>query len=484
MISDSVAAQFSSGSLWLALVGLALATLLSEDLTCIGAGLLIASNKAPFLPVLAACMVGIFMGDIILVAIGRTLGRPMLEMRLVRTRVSPERIERAERWFKTKGGRLVLATRFMPGIRVPAYLAAGILRVPWPPFIGWFALGCVIWTPLLVGGTVWAGERLLVMFHAWERTVPLLLGGGILIWIMLKLGIRLSSWQGRRILRSRCLRLTRWTCWPRWAKYPPIVLYVLGLGLRYRGLTLFAAANLDTFSGGSPDAVTGAIQSDRIATPAWPEDSEILETKGDEIGNPSRFDVIYVRNPAELRGRILAILDRNPLSVTGDGTLSLEELILADDRMLPVLEAMLDGFSSRLDDIPTRGEVVVLRNTGKGPDLDMPRSADALQTPAILASLDALGRPPPGLHMGRFHLRAVDPAAFQKGEFKIAGLDQGITSIMNPIDPWQSLWGGWRLQCRLWRSAFRKGAENVRRGAAKPTLGQAWSTLRMGRRST
>lgn len=203
MISDSVAAQFSSGSLWLALVGLALATLLSEDLTCIGAGLLIASGKAPFWPVLAACMVGIFMGDIILVAIGRTLGRPMLEMRLVRTRVSPERIERAERWFKTKGGRLVLATRFMPGIRVPAYLAAGILRVPWPPFIGWFALGCVIWTPLLVGGTVWAGERLLVMFHAWERTVPLLIAGGIVIWVILKLGIRLSSWKGRRILRSR-----------------------------------------------------------------------------------------------------------------------------------------------------------------------------------------------------------------------------------------------------------------------------------------
>lgn len=198
MISESVTAHFSSGSLWLALIGLALATFLSEDLTCIGAGLLVASGKAPFWPVLIACMIGIFVGDILLVAIGRTVGRPLLDMPLVRRRVSPKKIEQAERWFKTKGGRLVLTTRFMPGIRLPAYLAAGILRVPWLPFIGWFALGCVLWTPLLVGGTVWAGETILKLFQAWERTVPLLIVTGILIWVLLKLGIRLMSGRARR----------------------------------------------------------------------------------------------------------------------------------------------------------------------------------------------------------------------------------------------------------------------------------------------
>ncbi len=202
MISESVTAHFSSGSLWLALIGLALATLLSEDLTCIGAGLLVAGDKAPFWPVLVACMMGIFAGDILLVAIGRTVGRPLLDIPLVRRRVSPEKVERLEKWVKAKGGRLALITRFMPGIRMPAYLAAGILRVPWPPFIGWFALGCVLWTPLLLGGTVWAGETLLRLFHAWERTIPLLVVTGCLIWLLLKLGSSLVSARARRSVES------------------------------------------------------------------------------------------------------------------------------------------------------------------------------------------------------------------------------------------------------------------------------------------
>lgn len=476
MISDSVAAQFSSGSLWLALVGLALATLLSEDLTCIGAGLLIASGKAPFWPVLAACMVGIFMGDIILVAIGRTLGRPMLEMRLVRTRVSPERIERAEKWFKTKGGRLVLATRFMPGIRVPAYLAAGILRVPWPPFIGWFALGCVIWTPLLVGGTVWAGERLLVMFHAWERTVPLLIAGGIVIWIILKLGIRLSSWQGRRILRSRCLRLTRWAFWPRFAKYPPIALFVLGLGIRYRGLTLFTAANRTTGKGEAFISASDSIVS--ASSFVLSDVSKTFGNKNDSEWLPCHFDVFYLRHPAGVQGRVVAIVDRRPLRVTGDGTHSLEELILADRRILPNVEAILDEFNSRLDDVPSRGESVVLRGTGKGIRRAAQLDGNALLTPALLASIDTLGRSLPGFHFGRFRVKAVEVAAFQRGEFIVVGFDQGIGSTRNLCDACQSVWGGWRVHCSLWRWAFRIGAENARRGAPVLSLKQAWLSLR------
>lgn len=75
MISESIASQFSSGSLWLALIGLALATLLSGDLTYIRGDLLVAARKAPFRLALGACVIGIFMGGALLANISCAVGR-------------------------------------------------------------------------------------------------------------------------------------------------------------------------------------------------------------------------------------------------------------------------------------------------------------------------------------------------------------------------------------------------------------------------
>jgi len=465
MISDSVAAQFSSGSLWLALVGLALATLLSEDLTCIGAGLLVASGKAPFWPVLAACMIGIFMGDILLVAIGRTLGRPMLEMRLVRTRVSPERIERAEKWFKSRGGRLVLATRFMPGIRLPAYLAAGILRVPWPPFIGWFALGCLIWTPLLVGGTVWAGARLLDLLHAWERTVPMLAAAGLLIWIFLKLAIRLSSWRGRRILLSRWLRLTRWANWPRWAKYLPVAIHVLALGLWHRRLTAFAAVNA-----GMKRTPSTGCESDcfRLLSHAG-----VVQTH-DTLNT---FDILYCRSHGGKRGHAIAITEWHPLAVTGDGVHSLEELILASDETIHLAEGLLKASSARLDDIPVPGESVSLAMPCGTRYREVLSEACEVVTPQMMSAIEAISHAIPGFQFGNIRVRADGKGAFLRGEIAVVAIGPGLSAWPRLAESRQSVWQGWRLQWSLWNRAFQIGTENIRLGAPVPTLQQAWHAI-------
>lgn len=531
MISESVTSHFSSGSLWLALIGLALATLLSEDLTCIGAGLLVAGGKAPFWPVLIACMIGIFLGDILLVAIGRTLGRPLLDMPLVRRRVAPERIERAERWFKTKGGRLVLATRFMPGIRLPAYLAAGMLRVPWMPFIGWFALGCVLWTPLLVGATVWAGETLLTLFRAWERTVPLLLGAGVLIWALLKLGIRLASWRGRRLLLSRWRRLTRWEFWPSWAVYPPVIAYVLILGLRHRCLTVFTAVNpslganagllgaskaeyllglsgihegvarwttiepgkaadradavgafmnlhglkypvvLKPDIGEGGEGVVIARNRQAVLQKVTDDDSRLI---AQDYIEGVEFGVFYLRHPAETCGHIFAITDKRRVSVQGDGVRTLEELILFDDRAVCMAGYFLEKFASRLDDVPAVGESVVLSDLGTQRDGAVFLDGRDLETPALREAIDRISRTFSGFYFGRYDVVSADAAAFQRGEFTIielSGLGSAPTSM---YDPRHSVWHGWRQLFRQWRWAFRIGAANRKLGARVLALRQVW----------
>ena len=60
------------------LVALALGTLVSEDLTTIGAGLLVARGELQALAAVLACIAGIYAGDLALWAVGRVAGARVL----------------------------------------------------------------------------------------------------------------------------------------------------------------------------------------------------------------------------------------------------------------------------------------------------------------------------------------------------------------------------------------------------------------------
>jgi membrane protein DedA with SNARE-associated domain len=66
------------------LILIALATFVSEDLTCIATGALIASGMLGFLPGVLACVAGIFFGDLLLYFAGRLLGRPIVRWKPLR----------------------------------------------------------------------------------------------------------------------------------------------------------------------------------------------------------------------------------------------------------------------------------------------------------------------------------------------------------------------------------------------------------------
>src|SRR5262245_48431874 len=57
-------------------LSIAAATLVSEDLTCIGAGVAAAQGQISIGLAVFACFLGIFVGDILLFLAGRTIGRP------------------------------------------------------------------------------------------------------------------------------------------------------------------------------------------------------------------------------------------------------------------------------------------------------------------------------------------------------------------------------------------------------------------------
>ena len=501
-----VEAYLLDGYGMLALVALAGATLVSEDLACIAAGLLVAAGKLAFGPAVAACFAGIFIGDLLLVGAGRVLGR---------------------------GAWVIVASRFMPGTRLPTYVAAGVLRMPWGKFAPWFALACALWTPLLVGAAAWAGEAVLGWFEVWTQAVGWLLVTGVVVWAVATIGVRAATWRGRRLLLGKWRRLTRWEFWPRWAVYPPVVVYCLWLAVKHRGATVFTAVNPGIGAGGglvgeskseiltglagAGDAVAEWVRVDGgNAEARWDVVKGFAETHGwpvvlkpdvgergwgvviarDEAqaraalaGEPGvliaqryvagvEFGVFYVRIPGAERGEVFAVTDKRMIGLTGDGRSTLEELILGDERAVCMGRFFLEKFAERLDEVPGPGERVELTELGTHCRGAVFLDGAELVTPELRAETERVSRVFEGFYFGRYDVRTASAEAFRRGEFTVIELN-GLTSEATSIyDPKHSVWFGWRVLCRQWALAFEIGAANRARGAKVLTLKEIWGLLR------
>src|SRR5262249_24491351 len=133
---------------------IALATFVTEDLTCIATGVLVAQNKLDFLPGAMACLLGIYAGDLLLFIGGRFARWPVL-------RVVPEgKIKNASELISRPGLNVVFLSRFAPGLRLPTYVAAGLLKTPFRRFALYFLAAAAIWTPLLVGAAALLGAQI------------------------------------------------------------------------------------------------------------------------------------------------------------------------------------------------------------------------------------------------------------------------------------------------------------------------------------
>jgi membrane protein DedA with SNARE-associated domain len=142
------------------LLGLAAGTLVSEDLTTIGAGLLARDGLVSLVPAIAACTAGVYAGDLGLWLLGRVGGRRVLGWGWVARRVAPVMVASLGERLDDRLGAAVLASRFLPGSRLPMYLALGISGRRPLAFAAWSLVAVLIWTPLLVILTAAYGSSL------------------------------------------------------------------------------------------------------------------------------------------------------------------------------------------------------------------------------------------------------------------------------------------------------------------------------------
>ncbi len=520
---DPASVPAAAGLTLLVLLALiAVATLASEDITCLATGLLVSQGRVGLVAGSAACAAGILIGDLLIYGAGRYLGRPWLGRRPLRWLVSPRALAKSSDWFARRGPTVIIASRFLPGTRVATYFAAGVLKTSFWKFLLYFSLAVVLWTPLLVGLASWVGARMLAWFGLFERwALPGAAALAVGLWLLLSLAGSLSSWAGRRRLLGALRRKLEWEFWPPWVLYLPLVPWIGWLAVRHRGLTVFTAANPGIEAGGfvgesktaildqlAPAAVAAYCRieaslppAERLAaarrflaerslslpvvvkpdigergrgvTIARDEDElrqALQSQKADflvqeHVGGPE-LGVFYVRRPGDERGGIFSITDKRLLRVTGDGVSTVERLILGDERAMRMAPTHLDKLAADLDRVPAEGEKVRLVDVGTHRLGALFLDGERWRTPTLEAAIEAISRSFPGFFFGRYDLRAPSYEAFQKGEgLKVVELN-GVTSEATHIyDPSNGLLEAYRVLFRQWALAFEIGALNRDRGA-------------------
>jgi membrane protein DedA with SNARE-associated domain len=138
-----------------------------------GVGAFIVMALAGTLGYLAGALIGWW--------IGLRGGRPLLERRGRMLHVTPERLDRAERWFARWGNVGVLIGRLTPLVRSFVSIPAGVFEMPLAPYALYTAVGSAVWAFAIAGVGYGLGSSFERFNHGFKYAEYAVVAGVVLL---------------------------------------------------------------------------------------------------------------------------------------------------------------------------------------------------------------------------------------------------------------------------------------------------------------
>ena len=190
MLDGSIAAllQHAGHSPWFQGVAIVIGTFILEDAATVLAGIQVdAGNLSPAVA-LTALLIGIVLGDVGLYG----LGRLSAHISWIAQLLPPHRQTTIRAWLEGRVFKVVLVSRFLPGLRLPTYTTCGFLGADLRQFVLAAVVATVCWTSLLFTASLHVGHFLLSHFGAWRWV-----GVAGFVWFVILAGrLVASGWQG------------------------------------------------------------------------------------------------------------------------------------------------------------------------------------------------------------------------------------------------------------------------------------------------
>jgi membrane protein DedA with SNARE-associated domain len=510
---------------------LGLLTFVQEDVPTVSAALLAAAGSLSWQTGFLGVFLGIWIGDALLYLFARSVGRPLLQHSWAKRFFDPAAVARSEQWFEEKGTWLLLSSRFVPGTRLPTYLAAGFLRLPFGRFLLVTGTAVAAWTVGIFFLAKTFGADLLNWLMRWNSSGWAVLLLVVVLAISIRLSIKFSQKGVRRRISAALGRWMRWEFWPAWLFYLPVGANYLRLALKYRSFTLPTAANPGIYSGGFVgESKIATLHDLHVTSPEFTAEAHLLEgtTAAERLASldqlraqrrfaypfilkpdvgqrgvgvklirmpeqateylhstnapllfqqyapgPHEAGVFYYRFPHESRGHIFAITEKIFPTITGDGQRTIEELVWADERARFMADKYLSRFGDRRSVVLPAGETVKLVEAGNHAQGCIFRDGAHLGSAELEQRIDTISRGIDGFFIGRYDIRYSTDEDLRAGRnFQIIELNGAASEATSIYDSRNSLFTAYRTLFRQWELVFAIGAANRRRGClpTAPTL--------------
>jgi len=325
----------------------------------------------------------------------------------------------------------------------------------------------------------------------------------------------MSYWKA--IHRSNFLiKLRSWEYWPFGIVQFPAIIYWLWLSLRARSLVFFSACNPGISMGGMfgeskydilqkiprqyvpptikvdlpiiSQEVMKAIESAHMTLPLIfkPDIGErgymvkrvdteddvseyLVKMRGpfliqELVTSPLEFGVFYLKYPDEGHGRVISLVGKEMLAVTGDGILTLQDLILANDRAKLQWEKLKVTYREVLNDVPHKGKRIELVSIGNHAMGTRFINANHLINDQLSKTFDSISNRIPGFYFGRFDLRCESLADLYTGNVRILELNGCGAEPAHIYDTDFSIWRAFVTLVRHWEHIFRIARANNQKG--------------------
>ena len=521
----------------LASTAIILLSFISEDAATISSALSIFGGPISWPLGFAACFAGIWLGDLGLYSLARYAGKNVLGSRWLARLADPVTITRCEKTFAQNSAFALIASRFVPGTRLPTYVAAGLFAMPAGRFALITAIGALLWISVFFALTKLLGSHAVAWFTFTQTKIAAFVFTALLLLSATLIGRKILKMSILRQITVAARRWTHWEFWPAWLFYIPVALYYFWLAVRYRNLSLPTAANPGMATGGfvgdskfeildqlhatSPDSVAEAFLLDgwtttdrllsihRLCREHAVTLPFILKPDVGQRGNGVRLirsmrdaldylveveapvvlqryangrheaGIFYFRFPGKARGQIFSITEKIFPTITGDGVRTVEELIGADSRAALIARTYLRRFAHRRSEILFAGEVLKLVETGNHAQGCIFRDGRRLRTNALERVIDNISRKVPGFYIGRYDIRYENEEDFKQGRnFQIVELNGASSEATNIYDARNSLISAYGTLFRQWKLVFAIGAANCARGCKPSPLRTLWREWR------
>ncbi len=494
-------------------IAIVLGAFASEDGATITAATFAASSLLDFRLAFLSAFVGLWAGDLGIYALTRRIGPPIVQHRWFRRWLTKVKCEASDP--KGNAGQLSLAlSRFFPGMRLPAYVSAGLGRMPLLAFAATTAISAIIWI-LLVFATIHLAPPLA---STARQQLAVLSFFGLALFAILGLWRRCGAAIRRQVSIS-WNRIVRWEFWPAWLFYSPVAAICFWLGLRYKGFSLPTVANLNQKNGGIiGESKIGILQTLMETSQEFTSDGYPVPTgsthkriavieeicrrheirfpfvlkpdtaqRGAGFRKVSSFDeaekyvglvstplvlqryvegpeeagIFYYRFPNEQKGHIFGITRKQFPVLVGDGIRSIRELIEADSRARLIAETYLARFGLVADRILQQDELLRLVEAGNHCQGCIFKDGADLYSEELRAAFDEISQKLPGFYIGRYDVRYSRDEELRAGKgFQIIELNGAASEATNIYDECNSLWSAYATLYRQWRLVYQIGAAN------------------------